>query len=239
MVFVLLYSLVLLSILTITILLVKYIKYKEKYKIANLLLVFLLFNLLFFFDNLYASLKFSETLGIITTSSSYYIRNELLFTVCLKIALFFVNGMLIYFILTGHVEFIKRQEDKVKLMRIFKLSKKILLVDPDAEYLAKQKKILEEDGLSVLVASRGQDAITLLDAHNINIMVTEWKLPDMDGMVLCEHLRNRSKSARIILFTYVGLGPKEERFINNLRVKYYEKPMDFHDLAHLIESQIL
>ena len=88
----------------------------------------------------------------------------------------------------------------------------ILLVDDNANGLAARKSVLHELGHRITTASCGATALELLDAHAFDLVVTDYKMPRMDGLELIGRLRKQAPELPIILISgYTGaLGLNEE-----------------------------
>lgn len=65
----------------------------------------------------------------------------------------------------------------------------ILIVDDDAATLRLLERSLTGWGYSVAAAESGRQALELLRAENIDLMVSDWLMPEMDGLALCEQVR--------------------------------------------------
>jgi diguanylate cyclase (GGDEF)-like protein len=49
--------------------------------------------------------------------------------------------------------------------------------------------LLGDAGFDVLVAAGGRDALRIIETKSCQIVVTDWEMPDMDGIALCRSLR--------------------------------------------------
>ncbi len=83
----------------------------------------------------------------------------------------------------------------------------ILVVDDDPAVLALLRKHLEDAGYPVTTASDGNDAMQRLTADGMPIVVTDWLMPNMDGLALCQAIREHEGLA----FTYVILISAQEK----------------------------
>lgn len=75
----------------------------------------------------------------------------------------------------------------------------ILLVDDNANGLTVRKAVLAELGHQVVTATRGAQALELFAGQTFDLVVTDYKMPKMDGMELIGHLRELSPRLPIIL----------------------------------------
>src|SRR5437660_10235428 len=85
------------------------------------------------------------------------------------------------------------------------MSKPALIIEDDADIAESVKYNLESEGFSAVVASTGEQGLTLaLDAHNPpSVIVLDLMLPGMNGMELCRRLRreNQTRKIPIIMLT--------------------------------------
>ena len=65
---------------------------------------------------------------------------------------------------------------------------KILLVDDDPELLELYSDVLELMGHTVLRAHDGREALVLARRGSPDLVVTDWMMPEMNGVELCEAL---------------------------------------------------
>ena len=76
---------------------------------------------------------------------------------------------------------------------------RILLVDDNANGLKARKTVLEEQGYKIVTASGGDDALELFGKQKFDLVVTDYKMPCMDGLELIGHLRELSPALPIVL----------------------------------------
>lgn len=89
---------------------------------------------------------------------------------------------------------------------------RILLVDDNVNGLTARRTVLEELGHKIAVASSGTEALEQFAHHKFDLVVTDYKMPRMDGLELIGELRARSPELPIILVSgFVdALGLSEE-----------------------------
>jgi signal transduction histidine kinase len=78
-----------------------------------------------------------------------------------------------------------------------------LLVDDRLENLVALEALLRREGLALLKARSGKEALELLLLHDIGLAIIDVRMPDMDGLELAELMRGseRSRSIPIIFVT--------------------------------------
>jgi CheY-like chemotaxis protein len=69
----------------------------------------------------------------------------------------------------------------------------ILLVDDNEDYLMLMKDILYANGYSVTTASDGVEACEVLDTNDIDLIISDIKMPRLDGIKLHAFARETDK----------------------------------------------
>jgi two-component system, NtrC family, response regulator HydG len=77
----------------------------------------------------------------------------------------------------------------------------ILLVDDNRQGLIARKTLLQELGYHVSTATNGEEALDLLAKQKFDIIVTDFKMPRMDGIELIQRIRAQQPHARVILLS--------------------------------------
>ena len=77
----------------------------------------------------------------------------------------------------------------------------ILLVDDNRDGLLVRKSLLQELGYRVQSACNGEEGLKLFEASNPDVVVTDFKMPRMDGLELIRRIRTSNPNARIILLS--------------------------------------
>jgi CheY-like chemotaxis protein len=76
---------------------------------------------------------------------------------------------------------------------------RILLVDDNVRGSTARKTVLEEFGHKIQVSSTGADALEQFSQHKYDLVVTDYKMPRMDGLELIVRLRKLQPEIRIVL----------------------------------------
>lgn len=77
----------------------------------------------------------------------------------------------------------------------------ILLVDDNAHGILARRTVLEEFGYHVTSASNGREALQLVNEHQFDLIVTDYRMPGMDGVALIGALRAHDYQNPIILLS--------------------------------------
>ncbi len=78
---------------------------------------------------------------------------------------------------------------------------RILLVDDNAHGLSARRCVLEELGHRIITASSGAEALEHFAAHKFDLIVTDYKMPRMDGIELIARVRKQSPAVPVILLS--------------------------------------
>jgi len=70
-------------------------------------------------------------------------------------------------------------------------------VDDDRAMRALLQKMLAAAGHHVVVAANGEEALAMIEKEQPQLIVTDWIMPQMDGIALCRALRSRQESRSI------------------------------------------
>ncbi len=110
---------------------------------------------------------------------------------------------------------------------------RILLVDDNRLGLVARKSVLEEQGYSITTASEGQEALERFLDGSFDLVITDYKMPRMNGLELIERIRERAADIPIILISgYVdGLGLTEASTGADVVI-----PKSAHEVPHLVRS---
>ena len=76
---------------------------------------------------------------------------------------------------------------------------RVLIVDDDELVTNRICSLLEQNGYQVRTARSGNEALRVLDSMTCHIIVTDWHMPDMDGLDLCREIRSKSDRSYIYI----------------------------------------
>ena len=77
----------------------------------------------------------------------------------------------------------------------------ILPVDDNCDGLLVRKSLLQELGYRVQSACNGEEGLKLFESSNPDVVVTDFRMPCMDGLELIRRIRTLNPNARIILLS--------------------------------------
>lgn len=118
-------------------------------------------------------------------------------------------------------------------------SVKYLLVDDVDENLVALEAVLQREGLVLLKASSGTEALELLLANDVALALIDVQMPEMDGFELAELMRGIERTRHVpIIFITAGMREGQRVFqgYGAGAVDFLFKPIDPHILRHKAET---
>jgi diguanylate cyclase (GGDEF)-like protein len=88
-----------------------------------------------------------------------------------------------------------------QIMRLMEPAAKcrVLIVDDDELVVRRLASLLELNGYEIHKAHSGQEALSVLESTVCQIVLTDWHMPDLDGLALCSTLRQRKSDSYIFI----------------------------------------
>ncbi|MFC1523963.1 response regulator [Thermodesulfobacteriota bacterium] len=114
----------------------------------------------------------------------------------------------------------------------------VLIVDDDEGFLLSLEDLLKGSSrkFSVLTAHNGIQASRILDSSQVSLVVTDLKMPEMDGFTLLANISQAHPDIPVIVMTAYGTPEMENRLKDMGAFQYIEKPIDFNILFKKISD---
>lgn len=112
----------------------------------------------------------------------------------------------------------------------------LLIVDDEESVRDSLVNWFIEDGFQVASAENAKKAITLLEKENFDIILTDIKMPGMDGLELLKRIKALKKDAIVIVMTAFATVDTAVQALKDGAFDYITKPFDPDDLSHLIRN---
>jgi CheY-like chemotaxis protein len=118
--------------------------------------------------------------------------------------------------------------------------KLVLIVDDEPLFLSSVREGLarRRNDLDVLGAAQGQEAMDILRAHPVDLVVTDLRMPVLDGFELLSLLMREQRGTPVIVMTAFGTPELEESVRGQGAVAYVEKPIDLSALNDTIDREL-
>ena len=102
----------------------------------------------------------------------------------------------------------------------------VLIVDDEKNYPPIIAAVLEEEGYETLTANSGMDALEILKHSDVDLVLTDMKMPGMDGITLLERIKEKDLDLPVIMMTAHGTVEKAVEAMQKGAYSYLLKPFD-------------
>ncbi len=113
---------------------------------------------------------------------------------------------------------------------------RILIVDDDTNLRVGVATILEDEGFDVIEAENGRVGIERLEQGIFDLIITDYKMNEMDGMKFLAHIQTEFPSLKVIMVTGFGSIEDAVKAMKLGAVNYLTKPINPKKLIQLVKS---
>lgn len=125
----------------------------------------------------------------------------------------------------------KRQESR---------GKHILVVDDEQAVRSSLSKVLQNtySGYRIDTAASAEEALAYVERYPVDLLITDLKLPQMDGLSLTQKSHDVSPKTKSILMTAYGTNSVHCNAFEQGCVAYFEKPFDIDSLLLSVDASL-
>lgn len=117
----------------------------------------------------------------------------------------------------------------------------VLIVDDEFAIAETLKDLLEDEGFRVLLASNGQEALKVIAAGGLDVVITDVMMPVMNGIELVQALRanEATRSLPVIMMSSATRAAALQGSIANDAISaFLRKPFDLNSLMVTVEQLV-
>jgi len=114
----------------------------------------------------------------------------------------------------------------------------ILIVDDERNYLLVLEALLSEEDYQVITAEGARRGLECLEENDLDVVITDMKMPEMDGMEFMERVRLRQPDLPVIMMTAFGSVEKAVEAMRKGAFDYILKPFKNEELKLTIGKAI-
>ena len=107
---------------------------------------------------------------------------------------------------------------------------RVLLVDDEERFLSTTKTLLEKRGVETFTATNGRDALAILEANRIDVVVLDVKMPGMDGREVLRRIKHDYALVEVVMLTGHATVDSAIEGMKLGAFDYLLKPVKFEDL---------
>jgi CheY-like chemotaxis protein len=121
-------------------------------------------------------------------------------------------------------------------------TKHILIVDDEKLFVKSVidglKGYEKKNKFKALAAANGREALKIIETQEIDLLVTDLRMPEMDGLALISRVHNQFPALPVIVMTAFG-SPQIEKQVKELGILHYlEKPIGFDDFRDHVLNEL-
>lgn len=111
----------------------------------------------------------------------------------------------------------------------------VLIVDDEPDILELMEEEFRYCGYQTMTAVCGNDAIKLLDSQAVDIVVSDYKMPNGNGMAVLSHVNKMNNKKPVFFFVSGQADVSTEDAVRAGARKFFSKPFDLDELIKEIE----
>lgn len=114
--------------------------------------------------------------------------------------------------------------------------KKVLIVDDEETLTWSMSKSLakDKDKYEVIVANSGKEALNILKQNHIDLVISDIRMPDMNGLDLLVQIKKEYPKTKVIIMTAYGSSDVQKEANRRGSLYYIEKPFEINEIRKVI-----
>jgi len=112
------------------------------------------------------------------------------------------------------------------------MTRKVLIADDERDIASVYTELLVSEGYQVATVYDGQQALDHVMSQRVDLIVSDIRMPRMDGLTMTAKIRELGKTTPIVLISAIEFRDKALRFP---RVAFLKKPVSIDTLIETIE----
>jgi len=114
----------------------------------------------------------------------------------------------------------------------------ILVVDDEPSMREFLKILLNKNGYSIKTVASGAEALTLLQHHPFDLIISDIRMPDLSGLALLENIKQQDLSIPVVLITAYASPEDAVLAMKNGAYDYITKPFKVDDILSVIKAAL-
>lgn len=110
----------------------------------------------------------------------------------------------------------------------------VLVADDENNLRRVLRAQLKRDGFHVIDVEDGEAALSAIDEHHIDVLITDLRMPKRDGMSLLKEVSKRHPNVPVIMITAHGTVDTAVEALKLGAFDYVTKPFDRDELRHVV-----
>jgi CheY-like chemotaxis protein len=115
------------------------------------------------------------------------------------------------------------------------ISKVLVVEDEETLTWSMTKTLVKDRGkYELIITNSGKEALAVLEKNSIDVVVTDIRMPDINGLDLLSWIREKYPSTKVIIMTAYGSTEVQKEATRRGSFYYIEKPFEISDIRTLI-----
>jgi CheY-like chemotaxis protein len=117
----------------------------------------------------------------------------------------------------------------------------VLIVDDEPLFRRSVRDLLasRRPALELLVAGDGREALEILSRREVDLVLTDVRMPEIDGVALVGRLSARPRWIPVIVITAHGTPTLRDRVLGGGALRFLEKPLDVDELLRALDDLLV
>ncbi|MBP6703258.1 MAG: sigma-54-dependent Fis family transcriptional regulator [Vicinamibacteria bacterium] len=115
---------------------------------------------------------------------------------------------------------------------------RVVVIDDEVNAASALCTLLKEDGYDVACAHDGAAGLNLAEQNDADVVLTDLRMPGMDGLELLKRLKESRPQTMVILMTAYGTVKNAVRAMKSGAEDYLAKPLDVEELEVVLERAL-
>jgi DNA-binding NtrC family response regulator len=118
------------------------------------------------------------------------------------------------------------------------MKRRVMIVEDDEIFLRPLRRTLEVAGFDVLALSSGEEAVDALKREDVDVVMTDKRLPGMDGVELVRRIKTDHPDVAVVMMTAYGTIESAVEAMRLGAANYLVKPFDTAELLIVLRHAI-
>ena len=115
----------------------------------------------------------------------------------------------------------------------------LLCVDDEANILSALKRLFRPHGYTILTATSGKDGLVLLENEHVDLVISDMRMPEMNGAQFLEQVKNRwPDTVRLLLTGYAEMSATVDAINKGGIYRYISKPWEETAMVDLVREAL-
>ena len=118
------------------------------------------------------------------------------------------------------------------------MNERILVIDDEGKMRRVLEMSLSEQGYKIYLAENGEEGIKVLQEKDVDLVITDMKMPGIDGLKVLERAKELDPDCPVILMTAYGTVETAVKAMKEGAYDYILKPFELEEMNVLVEKAL-